>query len=966
LRNKKPNTQKMKIETILTTVVLIYVSALNAAENNFKLNSSFFSSAAKAEAIKKEFNSGSFSSQSVSFTENKGQVYGFDGLPHPEVKFVFQQGSTKIFLLEKGIAYQFTKTHYPEGYQELMRDKKGIKDFEQVRNLKKQIRTETFRMDMTLVGANNQAEITSEGKSIDYTNFYNRNVLNVHQYNKITYHEIYPGIDWVIYTNNGEIKYDFVVHPGAKPSLIKMEFTHQEELKLNADGSFTLKNILGSVTEKKPVSFQGEQEIKTAFVLNGNVLTFSLNKYNAQETLVVDPSVLWATYYGGSSDEAGNSCATDAIGNVYLAGYTDSNFGIASAGHQNTFGGYYDAFLVKFNSAGLRLWATYYGNVGDESAQSCTTDAMGNIYLAGYSDSNTGIASGGHQNTIGGNIDAFLVKFNSAGVRIWATYYGGIGEEWAQCCVTDPFGNVYMTGYTSSNSAIASGGHQNTFGGIYDAFLVKFDNAGVRLWATYYGGSLTDGAFSCATDAAGNIYMAGNTQSNSGIASGGHQNIFGGGFEDSYLVKFDNTGLMLWATYCGGSGEDWGQSCATDALGNVYLAGVTDSNLGIASGGHQNTLAGTYDAFLVKFDSAGIRLWSTYYGGSFLDGGFSCATDVVGNVYLAGVTDSNSGIASIGYQHTKGGLDDAFLAKFNNSGMRLWAIYFGGSLIDGAFACATDANGNVYLAGATDSNSGIASAGHQINFGGGSQDAFLVKFCVDVPEQSSAISGNTVTCASISSYYSVGAVTAATGYSWSTPSSWVTVSLSNSIVVIPNTSGTLGVAATNTCGAGPMQTISIVVNPSPTISVNSGTICMGESFTLSASGANTYTYSGGSNIVSPTINTNYSVTGTSTAGCISATAAVSSLVVDACTGIFDSYAQVEDLKVYPNPNTGFFAIESDKESEMQIFNSLGQLIIHEKIKAGINNVNLLQFDRGIYFIRVSGHDTPMIVKVIKQ
>src|SRR5690606_2746448 len=110
----------MKIKTILTTVVLICMSTLNAAENNFKSSSSFFSSAAKTEAIKKEFNSGSFSSQSAGFTENKGQVYGYDGLPHPEVKFVFQQGSAKIFLLEKGIAYQFTKTHYPEGYQELM------------------------------------------------------------------------------------------------------------------------------------------------------------------------------------------------------------------------------------------------------------------------------------------------------------------------------------------------------------------------------------------------------------------------------------------------------------------------------------------------------------------------------------------------------------------------------------------------------------------------------------------------------------------------------------------------------------------------------------------------------------------------------------------------------------------------------------------------------------------------------
>src|SRR5690606_10516880 len=115
----------------------------------------------------------------------------------------------------------------------------------------------------------------------------------------------------------------------------------------------------------------------------------------------------------------------------------------------------------------------------------------------------------------------------------------------------------------------------------------------------------------------------GTSDSNSGIAAAGHQNVYGGGIDDAYLVKFDNSGLRLWATYYGGASEDWGQSCAVDAFGNIYLAGVTESNSGIASAGHQNTLAGVYDAYLAKFDNAGVRLWATYYGGSLLDGGFS-------------------------------------------------------------------------------------------------------------------------------------------------------------------------------------------------------------------------------------------------------------------------------------------------------------------------------------------------------
>ncbi|MBX3165405.1 MAG: SBBP repeat-containing protein, partial [Bacteroidetes bacterium] len=583
---------------------------------NSPANNNPASPLSKSEEIKTKFNNGGFSlSANLGFVENKGQVFGYDGLAHPEVKFVFRQGNTQIFLLEKGIAYQFTKTHYPNGYRDLIRNSKDIEDMEKMQDLQKQIRTETFRMDMTLAGANSNAEITTEGRSADYTNYYNRNVLDVHDFTKVIYHNIYPGIDWVIYTKNGEIKYDFVVKPGADPSLIKMQFTHQEELKLNADGSFTLKNSLGSITEKKPVSFQNSTPIKTKFKLQDNTISFVLENYDAGQTLTIDPSLLWATYYGGSNLDIGLSCATDGSGNVYLAGYTNSTAGIASGGHQNSIGGGTDAYLVKFNSSGVRQWATYYGGsgAGSDNGYSCATDGSGNIYLAGYTNSTAGIASGGHQNTFGGGLqDAFLVKFDGSGVRQWATYYGGSGSDEGFSCATDGSGNVYLAGYTQSTVGIASGGHQNTIGGAVDAFLVKFNGNGVRQWATYYGGSGVNRGHSCATDGSGNVYLAGYTDSNAGIASGGHQNTHGGG-NDAFLVKFAGSGVRQWATYYGGSGGDYGYSCATDGSGNVYLTGYTGSNAGIASGGHQNTHGGGDDAFLVKFNGSGVQQWATYY-----------------------------------------------------------------------------------------------------------------------------------------------------------------------------------------------------------------------------------------------------------------------------------------------------------------------------------------------------------------
>ncbi len=603
--------------------------------------------------------------QKAGFEQNKGQVTGEDA---SRVKYTFKDKGLSIFLLNNGLAYQFSKTHYPKGYKHLDKFAEH-EELEKMEALQKDIRVETYRMDVTLVDANPNATITTEGKSQDYTQYYNHNALNVHNYSKITYHNVYPNIDWVIYSKGESVKYDFIVHPGGNPNQIKLQTNWVEDLKLNQDGSLTLQNRMGSITEQTPISFQGEKELKTNFNIINNHITFSVKDYSPTQILIIDPTLQWATYYGGNEDESGNSCTVDGSGNVYLSGSTGSTAFIASGGHQNTYGGGdYDAFLVKFNSAGVRQWATYYGGFGNSSGGPCAVDGSGNVYLAGTTSSTIDIASTGHQNTYGGgDYDAFLVKFNSAGLRQWATYYGGGGFDVGLSCTLDVFGNIYLLGTTTSTSSIAMGGHQNTFGGGNDdAFLVKFNNAGVRQWATYYGGSSNDWGTSCTVDGSDNVYLVGYTESTSEIAAGGHQNTYGGGFRDAFLVKFNSEGIQQWATYYGGSEIDYGFSCAVDGAGNVYLAGESSSTSDISFGGHQNTYGGgDRDAFLVKFSSAGVRQWATYYGESGGDYSYSCAADGAGNVYLAGRTNTTTNIASSGHQNTYGGGGfDAFLVKF--------------------------------------------------------------------------------------------------------------------------------------------------------------------------------------------------------------------------------------------------------------------------------------------------------------
>ncbi|MFN4879031.1 MAG: SBBP repeat-containing protein [Flavobacteriia bacterium] len=454
----------------------------------------------------------------------------------------------------------------------------------------------------------------------------------------------------------------------------------------------------------------------------------------------------WGTYYTGTGqvwpngEERGNSCITDAAGNVYMVGFTSSNSDIATAGaHQTVYAGGpivfgtggYDAFLVKFNSSGVRQWATYYGGSQDDMGISCAVDASGNVYMIGSTSSTSGIATAGaHETTIN---DGFLVKFNSNGVRQWGTYFEGNGNA----CTTDASGNIYIVGLTNSTSGIATAGaHQTVMSGSGDAFLVKFNSSGVKQWGTYFGGASSGASgmekgLSCATDALGNVYMVGHTPSTSGIATAGaHQTIYGGSSTDAFLVKFNSSGVIQWGTYYGGEGVDIGYSCATDASGNVYMAGdAQQQNLpasGISTiGAHQSAYGGGYsDGFLVKFDSNGLRQWGTYYGGSLLDVSFSCATDASGNVYMSGETQSPNGIATSGAHQTT--VDGAFLVSFNSSGVRQSGTYYGGI----KNVCTTDASGNVYMTGYTQSNSGIATTGaHQaVNGNSGYSDAFLVKF----------------------------------------------------------------------------------------------------------------------------------------------------------------------------------------------------------------------------------------------
>lgn len=684
-----------------------------------------------------------------SFEENKGQLADENGNVLKDIKYYGKDKGVSLYCGNGKLSFVFLKVEKQEEVSEAT----GLPALRQAQDdnvrlsLSKPETVTASRMDLVLINANPNAFYSAENQQEFYKNYYlahtgENGITNVHTFMQVTYHNVYPNIDMVLHAQPVGMKYEFLVHAGGKVSDIKLQWNGTNNMTALADGGIKYENPLGEMTESKPVSFAANKAtVASAFEVNGNMVSFKVGDYDKKGDLEIDPSLIWGTYYGGSSDEAGQGVKSDTLGNVYITGYTMSTSGIASSGaHQTSFGGGLDdAFLAKFNSSGIRIWATYYGGSDEDASANMGIDNSGFLYITGITKSSSAIAtSGAFQTSYGGAQDAFLAKFNSSGIRQWGTYYGGSAWDRGWALSPDRFGNVFMSAESRSSTGIAtSGAFQASNGGSADAVLAKFNSSGNRIWATYLGGGNDEYGLHVCSNYNGEVYISGLTYSSSGISSSGaHQTSLSGG-KDGFLAKFDSSGARKWSTYYGGSSDDEANGVVVDNSGNIYISGYTSSNSNIAtSGAYQISNAGSYDAYIAKFNGSGIRLWGTYFGGSSSDGcAQSNSVDKLNNIFVSGITSSSSGIASSSAFQTSfgGGTDDAFFAKFDSTGSRVWSSYFGGSGEDRAYGINADKVGNAYLVGMTTSTSKIATSGtQQSSYAGaggyGYGDAFLAKF----------------------------------------------------------------------------------------------------------------------------------------------------------------------------------------------------------------------------------------------
>jgi hypothetical protein len=649
-------------------------------------------------------------SNQLVFVKNEGQVSDQYKNPRKDVLYSGVMDNGVFHLKNNGISYQFVKPDFDQKITDII-PKNGVHA---------PYKIPVYRLDMNWLNANKNAPVNALNPVENRSDFPMNSDAN--GYEELYYREVYTGIDLHYYQSEGHLKYDFEVNAFADYRQIIFEIEGAERISLQKDGSVLIQTPYGSIIEQAPIVYQKNKVLNSRWKLEGNRLSFELDNYDPTFACIIDPIVReWGTYYGGNGWDASSKVLVDANNQVLLCGRSASNssLSIATSGaHQDSIAGDFDAFLVKFNENGTRLWGTYLGGPGVEYGNDITVDANGNIYLVGSTNNNDNTVlttAGCHQSVYGGGTyDVLLSKFTPSGQLIWSTLYGGNEWDAGFSCQTDAAGNVYITGQSNSTNLSVPGGFQQTFdGGIADAFIAKFNSSGTLLWGTYYGGSDYDLSKSCDIDGSGNIYIAGYSSSDgTEIATLGSHQPTRGGLADAFLAKFSPTGSRIWSTFYGGAGSEdggygfEGYSCVCDASGNIYLGGVTassEANVIATSTSHQPVYGGIQDAFLVKFNAAGVRQWGTYVGGSGVSQGYSCTLDQNQNIYLSGMAASDDGsIATSDAFKNTCEAYDNFVVGFNPNGQRLWGTFYGGQSYENSGYCAADNLGNIYLSGSTD------------------------------------------------------------------------------------------------------------------------------------------------------------------------------------------------------------------------------------------------------------------------
>jgi hypothetical protein len=588
---------------------------------------------------------------------------------------------------------------------------------------------------------------------------------NIPQYARVQYRNVYPGVDMVYRGNQRQLEYDFIVAPGANPDDIKLSFNGMERMRVDVQGDLVLAIAGGEIRQHRPFVFQmsngSKKEIPGRYVIKGrSQVGFQVAAYDVTRPLIIDPILSYSTYLGGSGNDRGTGIAIDAAGNAYVTGFTESfNFPTANAlKPSHALDNNKDAFVTKLNAAGTALvYSTYLGGNGLDSGNGIAVDSEGYAYVTGATNSNNFPTTPGAFQTTANPSDAFVVKLNPTGsALVYSTRLGGTFGAAGASIAIDSAGNAYVAGDTPSSDFPIVNGFQNTSVSFNQTvFMAKLNSTGSSLlYSTYIG---VGAAHGIAIDAAGNAYVTGDAISNNPFSSfpttpGAFQTAYRG-FTDAFITRIDPSQLgaasLVYSTFLGSNGNDFGNAIAVDSDGNAYVTGRTGSGSGptifpTTAGAFQSTVPNVGDAFVTKLNPAGSNLvYSTTLGGRGEDVGNGIAVDTAGNAYVVGTSGSCDFPRHNNNLLICPAVDGVFVVKLNPAGADVvYSARLGSKsgLADVGTAIALDTGGNLYITGRTDSpNFTVLPGAPQTTFGGFA-DAFVAKIVgSDTPVGSNVI-----------------------------------------------------------------------------------------------------------------------------------------------------------------------------------------------------------------------------------
>jgi len=580
-------------------------------------------------------------------------------------------------------------------------------------------------------------------------------------YSGVRYHDLYPGQDLIITSEQGKLAWQWeTVGAGLVPARVADSQTGQAQgLPLPGNVRVVVDN--GSTAQTLTLDPNQSLTDQLAAIISPQTANSNSNPHIPRQQGAAD--LVWSTFLGGSQGEQGTGITVDSAGYVYAVGYSwSSDFPSTVNTYKPSDNG--GVYVAKINPSGNGLvYLTFFGGNSGDAGVDIAIDSSGNAYVTGETWSPDFPTTPGAFSTVLGYYVAFVTKLNPTGTTLLYSTFLGSGGTSGKSIAVDSSGAAYITGRTqTSGFPVTSGAFDTSMTGANDAFVAKLNPSGTALvYATFLGGNNTgqnEEGNSIAVDNAGNAYVTGMTNSTDfPVTTGTFDTTFGGGTcgnapntytcVDAFVAKINPTGTALsYSAFLGGSKDERGQGIALDTAGNAYITGFTNSSdFPTTTGAFDRTFGGAIDGFVAKVNATATTLtYSTFLGGSsnecWDDFGYrACdiAVDAIGNAYVVGLTESTDfPTTANAFDITpNGGVFNVFVAKFDTTGTSLtYGTYMGGTIGGSALyynSIATDGVGNVYITGRTASTTFPTTSGaYDTTYNGGESDSYIAKLAI--------------------------------------------------------------------------------------------------------------------------------------------------------------------------------------------------------------------------------------------